>query len=124
MPSRITFSDPLGYFDYNRLQLGAACVLSDSGTIAEESSLLGFPAITMRDSVERPEALETGVIMMTGLSPEDVVTAVELTMRENERQDGGNSAPDDYLIENTSQRVVRFILSTAHRHHQWAGVRR
>ena len=55
-PEGVTFSDPLGFHDYNRLQLSAACCLSDSGTIAEESTLLGFPAVTLRDSIERPEA--------------------------------------------------------------------
>ena len=59
----------LGFHDYNRLQMSAACCLSDSGTIAEESTLLGFPAVTLRDSIERPEALDTGGIMMTGLDP-------------------------------------------------------
>jgi UDP-N-acetylglucosamine 2-epimerase len=66
-PEGITFSEPLGFHDYNKLQLSAACCLSDSGTIAEESTLLGFPAMTLRDSIERPEALDTGGIIMTGL---------------------------------------------------------
>lgn len=123
-PEGITFSAPLGFHDYNRLQLGAACCLSDSGTIAEESSLLGFPAITLRDSIERPEALDTGGIMMTGVNPKDVVKAVAVAM-DSGYQRGGVSqlTPDDYLIENTSERAVKFIISTANRHHQWAGLR-
>ena len=64
---RIRFMEPFGFHDYNQLQLEAACVLSDCGTISEESSILGFPAVTLRDSIERPEALDTGAIMMTGL---------------------------------------------------------
>lgn len=125
VPANITYSDPLGFFDYNRLQLGAACVLSDSGTIAEESSLLGFPAVTLRDSIERPEALDTGAIMMTGLLPADVVAAVQVAISEGRGRNGvGEVTPEDYLIANTSERAVKFILSTAHRHHQWAGVRR
>ena len=76
----IDFMEPFGFHDYNRLQLDAACVLSDSGTISEESSILGFPAVTLRDSIERPEALDSGSIIMTGLDVEDVTRAVSLTM--------------------------------------------
>lgn len=123
-PEGITFSDPLGFHDYNKLQLAAACCLSDSGTIAEESSLLGFPAITLRDSIERPEALDTGAIMMTGLNAQDVVAAVRVTMDSaHERNGVGHLTPDDYLIDNTSERTVKFIMSTASQHHNWAGVR-
>ncbi|MCZ4657606.1 UDP-N-acetylglucosamine 2-epimerase (non-hydrolyzing) [Dietzia kunjamensis] len=123
-PKGITFSEPLGFHDYNKLQLSAACCLSDSGTIAEESTLLGFPAVTLRDSIERPEALDTGGIMMTGLNAEDVVTAVRMAMdSEHERSGAGHLTPDDYLIENTSERTVKFILSTARRHNAWAGIR-
>lgn len=123
-PEGITFSEPLGFHDYNKLQLSAACCLSDSGTIAEESSILGFPAVTLRDSIERPEALDTGAIMMTGLDRDDVVAAVGVAMAAGYRRDGvSDLTPDDYLIDDTSARTVRFILSTARRHHQWAGIR-
>ncbi|MFJ5872523.1 UDP-N-acetylglucosamine 2-epimerase (non-hydrolyzing) [Dietzia sp. B44] len=123
-PKGITFSSPLGFHDYNKLQVSAACCLSDSGTIAEESSILGFPAITLRDSIERPEALETGGMMMTGLNADDVVSAIQIAMNSGYTRDGvSHLTPDDYLIDNTSERTVKFILSTAHRHHQWAGIR-
>lgn len=123
-PEGITFSDPLGFHDYNRLQLSAACCLSDSGTIAEESTLLGFPAVTLRDSIERPEALDTGGILMTGLHADDVVAAVGVAMAAGRTRDGvGHLTPDDYLVANTSERAVNFILSTARRHHAWAGIR-
>lgn len=123
-PEGITFSEPLGFHDYNKLQLSAACCLSDSGTIAEESSILGFPAITLRDSIERPEALDTGGIMMTGLHAEDVVAAVQVSMDSGYTREGVSQlTPEDYLIDNTSERTVKFILSTAHRHHQWEGIR-
>ena len=123
-PEGIIFSEPLGFHDYNKLQLSAACVLSDSGTIAEESSLLGFPAVTLRDSIERPEALDTGGIIMTGLHAEDCVAAVQVAMDSGYTREGvSHLTPDDYLIDNTSERAVKFILSTAHRHHQWAGIR-
>lgn len=122
-PEGIEFHEPLGFHDYNKLQLGAACVLSDSGTIAEESTILGFPAVTLRDSIERPEALDTGGIIMTGLRADDVVLSVGEAMRFT--PDGGmcSTLPRDYGISNTSERVVRFIISTAHRHHAWAGIR-
>ena len=123
-PEGVTFSEPLGFHDYNKLQLSAACVLSDSGTIAEESSLMGFPAVTLRDSIERPEALDTGAIIMTGLHADDMVTAVRIAMESGYERDGvSNITPEDYLIDNCSQRAVNFILSTAHRHRQWAGIR-
>ena len=124
-PEGITFSDPLGFHDYNRLQLSAACCLSDSGTIAEESTLLGFPAVTLRDSIERPEALDTGGIVMTGLDQADVVAAVGVALTAGHNRDGvGPLTPHDYLIDNSSERAVNFILSTARRHHVWAGIRR
>ena len=123
-PEGITFSGPLGFHDYNKLQLSAACVLSDSGTIAEESSLMGFPAVTLRDSIERPEALDTGAIIMTGLHADDMVMAVRVATESGYERDGvSDITPEDYLINNCSQRAVNFILSTAHRHHQWAGIR-
>lgn len=123
-PDGITFSAPLGFHDYNKLQMNAACCLSDSGTIAEESTILGFPAITLRDSIERPEALDTGGIMMTGLDPTDVVAAVQVAMDSGLKREGiSHLTPDDYLIDNTSERTVKFIVSTAHRHHGWSGIR-
>ncbi|MEK8106809.1 UDP-N-acetylglucosamine 2-epimerase [Micromonospora sp. M12] len=76
----ITFHDPFGLFDYVRLQSQARCTLSDSGTISEEAAILGFPAVTLRDSMERPEALDAGGIIMTGLDPEGVVEAVRVTV--------------------------------------------
>jgi UDP-N-acetylglucosamine 2-epimerase len=116
----VRWLEPFGFHDYNQLQLRAACVLSDSGTIAEESSILGFPAITLRDSIERPEALETGSIMMTGLDPDDVERAVRIVL-----DDGPvtRSVPAGYEVADTSDRVVRFLVSTASRHRSWAGIR-
>ncbi|WP_137293525.1 non-hydrolyzing UDP-N-acetylglucosamine 2-epimerase [Nocardioides dongxiaopingii] len=116
----IDFMEPFGFHDYNKLQLGAACVLSDSGTISEESSILGFPAITLRDSIERPEALDSGSIMMTGLRESDVLRAVGIAIH-----DGAitSSTPVGYEVSDVSNRVVRFIASTAARHHEWSGIR-
>ncbi|WP_299930990.1 non-hydrolyzing UDP-N-acetylglucosamine 2-epimerase [uncultured Nocardioides sp.] len=118
--SGIDFMEPFGFNDYNKLQIEAACVLSDSGTISEESSILGFPAVTLRDSIERPEALDSGSIIMTGLDTEDVVRGVGMAM-----DDGpiATSIPHGYDVIDTSNRVVRFIASTAGRHHDWAGIK-
>ena len=123
-PEGIVFHEPFGFHDFNRLQLSAACVLSDSGTISEESTILGFPAITLRDAIERPEALDTGGIIMTGLDAHDVVAAVTVAMGNKPARDGVSAiTPNDYLIDNTSSRAVNFILSTAHRHKSWSGLR-
>jgi len=123
-PEGLVFHEPFGFHDFNRLQLSAACVLSDSGTIAEESTILGFPAITLRDSIERPEALDTSGIIMTGLDAHDVVAAVTVAMASKPAEHGVSAVtPNDYLIDNTSSRAVNFILSTARRHASWSGLR-
>jgi UDP-N-acetylglucosamine 2-epimerase (non-hydrolysing) len=119
-PEGLHFHEPFGFLDYNQLQLAAACVLSDSGTIAEESTILGFPAVTLRDSIERPEALDTGGIMMTGLDASDVVAATKLSMSASASEE---LLPAEYRVGNTSERVVKFLLSTVHRHADWAGLR-
>lgn len=124
----VRFHQPFGFLDYNRLQLSAACVLSDSGTIAEESTMLGFPAITLRSSIERPEALDTGAITMTDLDPQAVLRGVRFAMARAARNETSGAArggvvPADYSILNTSERVVNFILSTAFQHQFWTGLR-
>ncbi len=116
----IRFHEPFGFHDYNRLQMSAKCVLSDSGTISEESSILAFPAVTLRDSIERPEALDSGAIVMTGLDAEDVVDAIRLQLAFRNEE---SALPAGYEIKNTSSRVARFVLSTARRHPHWAGLR-
>lgn len=121
--SRIVLHNPLGFLDYNKLQLEAHCVISDSGTISEESTMLGFPAVTLRDAIERPEALDTGGIITTGLTPGDVVDAVQLTVRQHQL-DGPAVIPADYQIKDSSRRVVNFIRSTAATHHARNGIRK
>jgi len=116
--SGIRWLDPFGFHDYNKLQIEAAAVLSDSGTISEESSILGFPAVTLRDSIERPEALDAGAIMMTGLSASDVIVNVI----EAQRRDDQQSLPSGYEVTDTSLRVVRYILSTHGRLASWKGL--
>ncbi|MFC4016574.1 non-hydrolyzing UDP-N-acetylglucosamine 2-epimerase [Micromonospora sp. GCM10011542] len=118
----ISFHEPFGLIDYVHLQTKAYCTLSDSGTISEEAAILGFPAVTLRESIERPEALDAGGIIMTGLDPQGVVEAVEVTVTQVAAQ--GVPCPVDYQVPDTSRRVVDFILSTVRRHHDWAGIRR
>jgi UDP-N-acetylglucosamine 2-epimerase len=115
----IVFSEPFGFHDYNQLQLSAHCVLSDSGTISEESALLRFPAVTLRSSIERPEALDHGSIVMTDLSPERVLAGIEAVCADHL----ATSAPPDYQVPDCSIRVRNFILSTAMEHRVWSGLR-
>lgn len=117
----VRWLEPFGFHDYNKLQLESACALSDSGTIAEESSILGFPAVTLRDSIERPEALDAGAILMTGLDRRDVLTNVAQAMADPNRRT--SAVPAGYEINDTSRRSVNFILSTARRHSAWSGIR-
>ena len=120
--SGITFHEPFGFLAYNKLQMNAKCVLSDSGTISEESILLNFPAITIRDSMERPEALDVGGIIMSGLSSDDVLEGVSAACFSND--DLTREIPQGYEVQDVSRRVVRIILSTVKRHHEWAGLRK
>ncbi len=115
----INFHEPFGFHDFNCLQINARCVLSDSGTVSEESSLLGFPAITLRSSIERPEALDTGAILMTGLRPGSVMAGIQAAVADQLRVE----IPLDYTSSNCSIRVRNFILSTAFEHAEWAGLR-
>jgi len=119
----VTFAKPFGFLDYNRLQMEAFCVLSDSGTITEESSLLGFPAVTVRRSMERPEGLDTGSIVLTGLDAEVIEQAVEL-VTDAHAEGRIPPVPADYLVDNVSQRVVNLVLGTAKLSNEWDGVRR
>ena len=118
---RVIFAKPFGFFDYNRLQKDCFCAISDSGTIAEESSILGFPAITIRNAIERPEALDTGSILMTGLDADTIVDAVTF-VAEQQQSDSHLNAPVDYQITDTSTRVVKLILGTAKLSNRWHGI--
>lgn len=118
----VVLHPPFGFNDYVKLQKEALIVLSDSGTISEESSLLGFAAVTLRDFIERPEALDTGGIITAGLGAESILDAMEMTL-EQIAGDGYVAPPLDYQICDTSRRVVSFIRSTAHSHNQRAGLR-
>lgn len=117
----VRFAKPFGFFAYNKLQLHAACAVSDSGTISEESSILGFPAITVRKSIERPEAMDTGAIVLAGLHPGAVLECARSVMGQwsaGQRPE----VPADYRVENTSQRVLNLILGTARLHADWSNL--
>ena len=122
----VTFHEPFGFLDYNKLQLNAKCVISDSGTISEESTILRFPAITIRDSIERPEALDFGGIVMTGLRAGNVLAGIKeaLDSQGQEKASAQSSYPQGYEVTDCANRVVKFMLSTISRHHDWAGIRR
>lgn len=108
MPETVEIVKPLGFLDYNHLQRNAFCVVSDSGTITEEASILEFKAVMIRDAHERPEGMDEGVIVMTGLGRERIVDAVRVVTG----QDGEDFiAPPDYGSSNVSKKVVRIILS-------------
>ena len=106
----VEFQRPFGFFDYINLQKNAYCTISDSGTITEESSLLNFPAITIRNSHERPEGMDAGVLIMSGLNKEKVLSAIELTISANKNK------PTDYRISdydnlNVSNQISKIIFS-------------
>jgi UDP-N-acetyl-L-fucosamine synthase len=117
----IVMSEPFGFIDYNHLQQNAFCVLSDSGTISEESAILGFPAVTVRNAIERPEALDAGSIVITGLHRETIVRGVEAVTTQFARGERP-ALPADYQIANVSQRVVNLIIGTCKLSHRWSGI--
>jgi UDP-N-acetyl-L-fucosamine synthase len=120
-PSLI-FHKPFGFIDYISLQQSSKLVLSDSGTISEESSILGFPAVSLREQIERPEALDSAAIILAGTDKEQVFTAVELCLS-FENPKSFDLTPEPYLISNVARRVVSFIVSTALSHNKVNGIR-
>jgi|SRR5665648_14131 len=101
---------PFGFFDYNKLQLNAFCVLSDSGTLPEETAILKFPSVSLRTSTERPEAFDKGGVILGGINTEDILQAVELSRLMWENGDTGIDVPA-YVDENVSVKVIKIIQS-------------
>lgn len=116
--SDIRFLKPFGFFDYNKLQMDAFCAISDSGTISEESAMLGFPAVTLRNSIERPEAIDAGSIVLTGLNSDVLLQSVEVAVNEY-KMFSVREIPSEYEVQNTSLRVLKLILGTAKLTSKW-----
>lgn len=106
--SNVLLHDPFGLFDFLNLQKNAYCVISDSGTISEEAALLQIPAISFRICTERPEAIDMGNIILSGLESDDLLTAIKFTV---DRQAHGSYWPDNYVDDNVSDKVIKIILS-------------
>ena len=106
----ISFMKPFGFFDYIKLQKNAYCVISDSGTITEESSILGFPAITIRETHERPEGMDEGTLIMSGLNSDRILESI-YTVRSHYEEGNIFNIVNDYKNLNVSKKVLRIILS-------------
>ena len=114
----VIWHEPFNYSDYVTLQKNAFCTISDSGTISEEASILGFPAVTIRDSMERPEALETGAVIMAGIDSSNVIRAIEVAVGFPSR-----SIPAEYKVTDFSRRVLGIVQSTYWAHKSWLGLK-
>ncbi len=111
LDNRIRFLKPFGFTDYVRLQMDAYCVVSDSGTITEEASLLGFPAVTIRNAHERPEGMDQGTLIMCGLRPDNVLDAIRVTVTQRGNAQGAAQTPPDYLGGAVSEKILKVVLS-------------
>ncbi len=107
----VQFAKPFGFFDYNKLQMEAACVVSDSGTITEEASLLNLPAVTVRNAHERPEGMDVGTLIMAGLKKERVLDAVRVVMAQHDRNGRTMRPVEDYEAGPVSKQILRIVLS-------------
>ena len=107
----IKFSKPYGFHDYNHLQMNAFCVISDSGTIAEEGSILNLPAVTIRQAHERPEGMDEATVIMSGLNKERVIDSVEIATSHHSRSHRLIKPVKDYEADNVSKKILRIIIS-------------
>ena len=98
------------------------CSISDSGTISEESAILSFPAISLRESMERPEAQDAGTIILTGFDPDVVLNSIKTVIAEHKNRKYNSIAPD-YQITDTSWRVLKLILGNTKLSNKWAGIK-
>ncbi len=111
MDPRIQFMKPFGFCDYIRLQMESLCVISDSGTITEETSLLNLPAITIRNAHERPEGMDVGTLIMAGLKKHRVLDAVRITVEQHAREKAVHRPVPDYENPSVSQQILRIVES-------------
>jgi len=109
----IRFSKPYGFHEYNKLQMEAFCVISDSGTIAEEGSLLNLPAITIRQAHERPEGMDEGTLIMSGLNKDRIIEAIGVVTKQHDKNKRPMKVVSDYNVDNVSKKILRIILSYA-----------
>jgi UDP-N-acetylglucosamine 2-epimerase len=107
----VQFLKPMGFFDYNKMQQNAFCVISDSGTISEESSIMDFPAITIRQAHERPEGMDEGTLIMTGLTKERIIQSIEIVVSQFAYEKRPTRLVYDYDVDNFSIKIVRAIMS-------------
>jgi len=111
LDDRILFLKPLGFLDYVKLQMHAFCVVSDSGTITEESSILNFPAVTIRQTHERPEGMDEGTLIMCGLKADSVLQAIHVVTSQATAAGRSFQLVPDYDVDNVSKKVLRIIMS-------------
>jgi len=120
--NQLHFLNPFGFSDYVHLQMNALCTISDSGTISEESAILNFPAISLRQSMERPEAQDAGTIILTGFDIDIVMNSVSTIIDEFVSSNIKHKLPFEYQIEDTSWRVLKLILGNAKLSNKWWGI--
>lgn len=115
-PQGVHLLGPFGYFDWCKLQMSAACVVSDSGTVSEEAAILNFPAVTPRNAMERPEAMDCGNVVLCGLAPEAIVSSVSFMMQ---RTSIDQQVPEAYKVADVSHRVAALITGTCGLSGKW-----